>query len=244
MKNLSIILFGLSCLFFKSANAFIAGDVVVVVSSFNVKPFVNGVCLDDSVSSFCPNDEFSIINIKDGIVRVKKTGVGDYCPNYAVEDRIYCFAESILNDAAMCVLKSDQKSVKLNGYLTALTVPFKFDPQTFKLFPSGQIGGFGGFQFTFKDRDLELGLGGILGASTIPLNDANSSEAGDIKSVGGVTLGGGFQVNIWRGFSFGAFYAWDLYNVDNTKYSRDWISFGIGYNFFTTNKDQTFKKQE
>lgn len=81
-------------------------------------------------------------------------------------------------------------------------------------------------------------VGGILGLSTIPLNDLNANSSNEIRTVSGVTVGGGISINVAKGFQFGIYYGNDFYNTDNKKFSKDWISFGFGYDFFNFNKEK------
>lgn len=216
-------------------------EVYKVDAQFYANQFLNAECQKDSVDVICANATFKIVDVVDEVVKIKIIK-GKSCPDYAYSDDIYCVRKIVFTIGGSVHLIEKKWDVSLGGGV--LTVPFKFDTKSFKVFPAGEIGGVGGLRLNYNKKGGSIIIGGILGLSSIPLNDLNSSNTNEIKTVSGVTVGGGISINVAKGFQFGIYYGNDFYNTDDTKYSKDWISFGFGYDFFRFFDDSNKSKPQ
>jgi len=217
-------------------------EIYKVDAPFSANQFLNAECQKDSVDIICKYATFKIVDVVDELVKIKIID-GKLCSDYADNDGIYCVRKIVFTNGGSVHLKDDDKKwdASLGGGI--LTIPFKFDRKSFKVFPAGEIGFVGGLKLSYN-KTCNIIIGGILGLSSIPLNDLNSNNTNEIKTVSGVTVGGGISINVANGFQFGIYYGNDFYNTDNTKYSKDWISFGFGYDFFRLFEDAKKSKAQ
>lgn len=237
MKN--VLLISLILLSFKSFSQQI-DEIYVVDATFSANQFFNAECQKDSVDIICKNSTFKVVDSGNEIVKVKIIE-GRTCNDFAENGSIYCIRKEVFTIAGSVHLKHPNKiwdnwHGSLGGGI--LTIPFKGDRQSFKVFPAGEVGGVGGLKLSYNKTGGNIIIGGILGLTSIPLNDLNSVNANEIKTVSGVSVGGGISINVANGFQFGIYYGKDFYNTDNTKYQKDWISFGFGYDFFKFAEDK------
>ncbi len=217
------------------------GKIYKVDSEFQGNLFYFTTCQKDSVDVICKNATFEVVSVSatEDIVTIKiKSGL--ICDDYAEDGSTYCVRKAVFATPPSVHVMDKKWTASLGGGI--LTVPFKFDRKSFKVFPSGEIGAVGGLKLNYNKTGGNIILAGILGLSSIPLNDLNSSLANEIKTVSGVTVGGGLSINVAKGFQFGIYYGVDFYNTDNTKYQKDWLSFGLGYDFFRFLDEAKIKK--
>ena len=144
-------------------------EIYVVDAPFSANQFFNAECQRDSVDVICKNARFKVIDVGAEIVKVKIIE-GRTCDDYAVNDAIYCIRKEVFTTAGSVHLKPEDKKwdVSLGGGI--LTVPFKFDRESFKVFPSGEVGGVGGIKLSYNKTGGSIIIRGILGLSSIPLN--------------------------------------------------------------------------
>ena len=221
------ILIAICLLISQDVFAQIKNEIYKVDAQFLANEFLNTECQKDSVDIICKYATFEVIDVKDEVVKIKIIQ-GMTCDDYADNNGVYCVRKAVFTNGGSVHLKSDDKKWDANFGGGILTIPFKFDRQSFKVFPAGEVGGVGGLKLSYNKTGGSI----IIGLSSIPLNDLNSNSSNEIKTVSGVTLGGGISINVAKGFQFGVYYGNDFYNTDNTKYTKDWLSFGFGYDFF------------
>jgi hypothetical protein len=228
-----------------SVNIFgqVIGEIYKVDAQFSANQFLEADCQKDSVDIICKYATFKIVDVVNDIIKIKIID-GKLCDDFADNNGIYCVRKIVFTNGGSVHLKDDDKKwdTSLGGGI--LTIPFKFDRKSFKVFPAGEIGGVAGLKLSYNKTGGSIIIGGILGLSSIPLNDLNSNNTNEIKTVSGVTIGGGISINVAKGFQFGIYYGNDFYNTDNTKFSKDWISFGFGYDFFRFFEDAKKNKTQ
>jgi hypothetical protein len=183
-----------------------------------------------SYKTICVNDTISVIDTSHkSFVRIRIIAGNTKCDNYAIQGDDYLIFKTVFTENGNV---HEVKNIGIGIGVGVLTVPFKFDPSTFKVYPSGEVGGIAGPKFCWVKSGLNIMIGMVLGLSTIPLNDLNAPSVNQINTVGGITWGGGFTLNLPKtGLQFGFFYGADFYNTNNTKFQKNWLSFGIGYDF-------------
>ena len=221
------------------------GEEYKTIAQFVAHEFINSTCQTGN-QNVCQGTVFRILVDpieSENFVKIKLTKAWN-CPDSAIVDKIYCVEKRIFTDGSVALTPKTIITQNWKGGLTGgvLTIPFKFDSQNFKVFPAGEIGGFGGYKISnVKNGAPTFVIGAILGLSSIPLNDLNSTKENEIKSVSGITYGAGVSVYLTQGFQFGIYYGTDLFNTDNTKYKKEWLSFGFGYDFVKLYNDVTKK---
>jgi len=135
----------------------------------------------------------------------------------------------------------DKATLEKNIYIPSvlpligvLTVPFKYEFPSSRLFPGGQIGFIAGVQRRINwdpKTATSWFVGGTAGYSRIALNSTNIqtpqtatsfADAFSYGLAGGITING-FQIMLTRGV--------DKYSVDGNKQKLNWYMLGVGYAF-------------
>ncbi|MCB9196576.1 MAG: hypothetical protein H6598_10160 [Flavobacteriales bacterium] len=225
--NFRSVLVGLFLIFIIIVPAQKEGERYIVDSGFKGNLFYNTQC-NGEVKDICVGAEIEVVKVESNKVKVKIIS-SIKCENYAVLGSTYCVSKAVFTSGSVHQ-KAKKWEPKFGGGV--LSVPFKFDMNNFKTYPAGEVGTALGLRLTHIESKNGITFNGILGWSTIPLNDLNSSNIEEIKTVSGATLGFGLAYSSGNNFIIGAYLGWDFYNTNNTPYTKNWISFGIGYDFF------------
>ena len=209
-----------------------------LIGPLTLKKAENMTCTNNT-AKICGNNKVKVVSRTDqgdGTVLVKlqaktsfsttdKSGT-EICTSEVVEDGIYCIDEKTLVE-----------NIKIPDILPSigiLSVPFKFQTKDFKIYSSGNLGGFFGVQHRINwdpfGEDSFIFIVGAAGYSNIPLNNVNASAPDNVDDVGAFTYGVSGGLAIGR-FQVMAIKGWDYYNVDNEKQNRSWISIGLGFGF-------------
>jgi len=231
-KTLLFIAFLFSCYFLQAQTISITrGSTYKLENKILVHEWVNGIKCDTAKKMIiCANNKIKISRIlNDGTALIKaKTayyhpGECDSIPN---KFATYCVDENILGNNVILP--------KVTPAVGILTVPFRYDFKTSKIFAGGQLGGYLGAQTRIKSNPLGKDIYGFIGVtggySRIPLNNINASDPENTDEVGALGYGGLAGITIGN-FQAVFVLATDKYNLDDQKQSRSWISFGLGYAF-------------
>jgi len=116
-----------------------------------------------------------------------------------------------------------------------LTIPFKYEFTTSRMYPGGEIGGLLGAQKTLNwdpNRSMSIFLSGTAGYSRVALNNTNIqsidpsnttfADAFSYGIAGGLAIEG-FQLMIVRGI--------DSFSVSGSQQQLNWLMIGFGYSF-------------
>jgi len=120
------------------------------------------------------------------------------------------------------------------------TVPFKFDPKTYKRIPSGAVMGYFGVSLNNWRRNWKLDIAPMLGVSQLPSDEDPSGN----NALTATTLGLGITPVIASDFNIGLYLGWDIYNQNGRKRSPFWMSFGFGFDFGGNRQKKNVEKEE
>jgi hypothetical protein len=181
---------------------------------------VNSIGIDRSRTyNLCKNNrvEISQITATEYLVTIKSFKFIPPCVLEVDNAHTYGIAFKDLEEALV--------PQKLFIAFSAITVPFKYEFKSSKIYGGGTIGGGIGVRHI---NGLMLSLNG--GYSRIPLNNLSSTtNPENVNEVGALTWGvtGGYAIGRFQG---AVIWGNDLYNVNDQKQSKSWLSIAFGFN--------------
>lgn len=190
-------------------------------------------CSTDHVL-ICSGNKVKVIRIIEGKAIIKaKTGrsvaAGGIvtCPNGSNKEGTYCIDQGILGN-----------NVEISDILPQyglMSVPFKYDLNSSRMYPGGQIGGLLGIQRRLNWKTTESitwSIVGTAGYSRLALNnsDIQNVDASNTRFADAFTYGFATGISFNR-FQFMIVKGWDQFSDNGKKSNINWLMVGFGFGF-------------